>query len=149
MRRVRATRHNGALFLSGSLGPESKNQAQTDDPTRRCESPRRAYPYRRERGGMNKKDLNETEICQNFITPAILRAGWDQHTQVRREFAFTAGRVILRGKIAVRGKRKRGHSAGGWWLDEVLHPWEPLVWQEEAERLDRGDRLSVLSRAGL
>ena len=51
--------------------------------------------------------FNETEICQNFITPAITRAGWDVHTQIRREFAFTAGRVILRGKIAARGKRKR------------------------------------------
>ncbi len=56
---------------------------------------------------MSKKDLNETEICQNFVTPAIARAGWDQHTQIRREFAFTAGRVIVRGKIAVRGKMKR------------------------------------------
>jgi type I restriction enzyme R subunit len=56
---------------------------------------------------MNKNDLNETEICQNFITPAITRAGWDVHTQVRREFAFTAGRVILRGKIAARGQKKR------------------------------------------
>ncbi len=56
---------------------------------------------------MGKQDLNEAEICQNFITPAIVRAGWDQHTQIRREFAFTAGRVILRGKIAARGKKKR------------------------------------------
>ena len=56
---------------------------------------------------MSKKDLNETEICQNFITPAIARAGWDQYTQIRREFAFTAGRVIVRGKIAVRGTKKR------------------------------------------
>jgi type I restriction enzyme R subunit len=56
---------------------------------------------------MSKKDLNETEICQNFITPAIVQSGWDQYTQVRREFAFTAGRVIVRGKIAVRGKQKR------------------------------------------
>jgi type I site-specific restriction endonuclease len=29
---------------------------------------------------MSKKNLNETEICQNFITPAIARAGWDQYT---------------------------------------------------------------------
>lgn len=56
---------------------------------------------------MSKKDLNETEICQNFITPAIARAGWDQYTQIRREFAFTAGRVIVRGKVAARGKKKR------------------------------------------
>jgi type I restriction enzyme R subunit len=55
----------------------------------------------------NKKDLTEAEICQNYITPAIARAGWDKLTQIRREFTFTAGRVIVRGKLAVRGKRKR------------------------------------------
>jgi type I restriction enzyme, R subunit len=55
---------------------------------------------------MNKKDLNETEVCQNFITPAIAKAGWEPQ-QIRREYAFTAGRVIVRGKIAVRGKQKR------------------------------------------
>lgn len=43
---------------------------------------------------MDKKALNETEICQNYITPAITRAGWDRHTQIRREYSFTAGRVI-------------------------------------------------------
>lgn len=36
-----------------------------------------------------------------------MRAGWDQHTQVRREFSFTAGQVLVRGKVAVRGKQKR------------------------------------------
>src|SRR5262245_4218795 len=56
---------------------------------------------------MSKKDFNETEICQNFIPPAIARAGWDLHTQIRREFAFTAGRVIVRGKVAARGQKKR------------------------------------------
>ena len=64
----------------------------------------------------NKKALNETEVCQNYITPAIAKAGWDKHTQIRREFSFTAGRVIVRGKLAVRGKQKRAdyllfHSA--------------------------------------
>jgi type I restriction enzyme R subunit len=55
----------------------------------------------------DKKALNETEVCQNFITPAIVGAGWDRHTQVRREYSFTAGRVIVRGKLARRGKQKR------------------------------------------
>ncbi len=53
------------------------------------------------------KDLNEAEICQNYITPAIARAGWDKKTQIRREFTFTAGPVIVRGKMAGRGKQKR------------------------------------------
>ncbi len=26
---------------------------------------------------MNKKDLNERDICSKFITPAILKSGWD------------------------------------------------------------------------
>jgi type I restriction enzyme R subunit len=55
----------------------------------------------------HKKTLNEPKICQNFITPAIVGAGCGKHTQVRREYSFTAGRVIVRGKLAVRGKQKR------------------------------------------
>ena len=56
---------------------------------------------------MNKKALTESDICDQFITPAIEKAGWDKQTQIRREFGFTDGRVIVRGKVAVRGKRKR------------------------------------------
>ena len=56
---------------------------------------------------MNKKALNEAGICDSYVTPAITRAGWDAHTQIRREYGFTAGRVIVRGKVAVRGERKR------------------------------------------
>ena len=56
---------------------------------------------------MDKKLLNEAEICDAFITPAIVRAGWEQRTQVRREYPFTAGQVIVRGKLGVRGKKKR------------------------------------------
>jgi type I restriction enzyme R subunit len=54
-----------------------------------------------------KSEMNETEVCQNFITPAITQAGWDKQTQIRREYSFTAGRVIVRGQVAVRGKQKR------------------------------------------
>ena len=56
---------------------------------------------------MHKKTLNEAGICDNYVTPAITRAGWDGHTQIRREYGFTAGRIIVRGKLAVRGERKR------------------------------------------
>ena len=56
---------------------------------------------------MNKKSLTESDICDQFITPAITGAGWDQQTQIRREYSFTAGRVMVRGKMAVRGERKR------------------------------------------
>ncbi len=56
---------------------------------------------------MSKKSLTETEICDRYITPAILGAGWDQHVQVRREYTFTAGQVHVRGKVAARGKPRR------------------------------------------
>ena len=54
---------------------------------------------------MHKKTLNEAEVCDNYVTPAITRAGWDAHTQIRREYGFTAGRIIVRGKLAVRTER--------------------------------------------
>lgn len=56
---------------------------------------------------MNKKDLNEREICNRYITPAIERAGWDPMTQMREEVIFTKGRIIVRGKLVTRGKGKR------------------------------------------
>ena len=55
---------------------------------------------------MNKKSLSESDICDQFITPAVHAAGWDKFTQVSRNFYFTAGRVEVRGKLASRGKRK-------------------------------------------
>jgi type I restriction enzyme R subunit len=54
-----------------------------------------------------KSGLTEAEVCQNFITPALEQAGWEKLTQIRREYSFTAGRVIVRGKLAVRGRQKR------------------------------------------
>ena len=33
---------------------------------------------------MDKKTLKETEIRTRFITPAIVEAGWDIHSQVNR-----------------------------------------------------------------
>jgi type I restriction enzyme, R subunit len=56
---------------------------------------------------LHKRDLNEAEICDQYISPAIRAAGWTEAGHVRREFGFTNGRVIVRGKVAARGKRKR------------------------------------------
>ncbi len=56
---------------------------------------------------MNKKTLTEQEIRTRYITPAIQQAGW-QPNQIREEVYLTAGRVIVRGNMAVRSqKRKR------------------------------------------
>ena len=50
---------------------------------------------------MYKKQLSERDICTKFITPAIQSAGWQQ-IQFREEVKLTAGRVIVRGKLAYR-----------------------------------------------
>ena len=60
-----------------------------------------------ESGRMNKKDLSERDICTKFITPAIIKSGWDKDSQIREEVSFTAGKVIVRGKLVSRGKGKR------------------------------------------
>lgn len=52
---------------------------------------------------MDKKTLSERDICTKFITPAIERAGWQQ-SQFREEVNLTAGRVMVRGKLAARIK---------------------------------------------
>ena len=54
-----------------------------------------------------KQSLTERDICTKFINPAIVKAGWDLHRQVREEVSFTAGRIIVRGKLHTRGKSKR------------------------------------------
>ena len=56
---------------------------------------------------MSKKNLSERDICTQYITPALHGAGWDFAAQVREEVTFTAGRIIVRGKLHSRGTRKR------------------------------------------
>ena len=57
---------------------------------------------------MNKKKLSERDICTKFITPAVVKAGWDLNNQLREEVYFTNGRVIIRSdNKAARGDKKR------------------------------------------
>jgi len=56
---------------------------------------------------MSKKDLSERDICTKYITPALEKAGWDTHIQLREEFSLTNGRVIVRGQLHTRAKNKR------------------------------------------
>lgn len=55
---------------------------------------------------MNKKDLSESDIKAKYITPAILKSGWDEQTQLGREIFFTDGRIYVKGKLTARGRRK-------------------------------------------
>ena len=54
----------------------------------------------------HKKNLSEDDTSAKFITPALHQAGWDEAV-IRRQVAFTAGRIIVRGKLVTRGKAKR------------------------------------------
>ena len=56
---------------------------------------------------MQKHEMTEEDIKLQFITPAIEAAGWDRQKQIKMEYNFTDGRVIVRGNITARGKRKR------------------------------------------
>lgn len=55
----------------------------------------------------NKKDLSERDICTKYIAPALEKAGWDMHKQVREEVYFTDGRIYVKGNLSVRGKAKK------------------------------------------
>ncbi|MFC1602689.1 EcoAI/FtnUII family type I restriction enzme subunit R [Pseudomonadota bacterium] len=54
-----------------------------------------------------KKELSESDIKAKFITPAIVKAGWDEMTQIRREVTLTPGPVIVRGNLSSRNKKKK------------------------------------------
>lgn len=59
---------------------------------------------------MDKKQLTEADIRTKFITPALVGPGgdkWNVMTQLREEFYFTKGRVIVRGKTVKRGEAKK------------------------------------------
>ena len=52
---------------------------------------------------IDKKALKETEIRTRYITPAIVRAGWDpDKNQVREEYTIAPGRIMVRGKLHAR-----------------------------------------------
>ena len=58
----------------------------------------------------DKKTLSERDICTKFITPALIGSDgtkWNVMTQLREEFYFTKGRVIVRGKTVKRGEAKK------------------------------------------
>ena len=70
------------------------------------------YPrHRISRGSvLDKKALSESDICDRFITPAIEKSGWT-NDQWRREYGFTDGKVVVRGKMVARGKARRAWDA--------------------------------------
>jgi type I restriction enzyme, R subunit len=51
--------------------------------------------------------LSEDDVSVKLITPALISAGWDEATQIRRQVFFTKGRIIVRGRLVGRGKAKK------------------------------------------
>jgi hypothetical protein len=53
---------------------------------------------------LNKKQLSESDICDKFIRPAMVQAGWNGMDQIYREYPLRAGRVMVRGNKSYRAK---------------------------------------------
>jgi len=58
---------------------------------------------------VNKKELKEQEIRTLFITPALQRKGWAVSVNMREEYYFTDGRVVL---VIVTTKNNRISQSG-------------------------------------
>lgn len=56
---------------------------------------------------MSYYKLSEEDTKRIEITPTIVGKGWDNKTQIRQEFYFTKGRIMVRGKEVKRGKPKK------------------------------------------
>lgn len=56
---------------------------------------------------IDKKALKETEIRTRYITPAIVRAGWDlDRNQIRENYTIAPGKIVVRGKLHAREAAK-------------------------------------------
>ncbi|EEA7622650.1 DEAD/DEAH box helicase [Salmonella enterica] len=55
---------------------------------------------------LNLSTLTEADIITKRVMPAILKAGWNDTTQIRQEVKLRDGKVIVRGKVAARRKVK-------------------------------------------
>lgn len=54
----------------------------------------------------SKKSLSENSIYTHYVLPALTKAGWDLHTQIRENVFFTDGRIQVNGTKTSRGARK-------------------------------------------
>ena len=52
-------------------------------------------------------EMNEAEVRTQFITPALVSAGWDLHREVYEEFVISPGRIDVRGELATRRRPSR------------------------------------------
>ena len=56
---------------------------------------------------LDKKQMSEEDIKLNFITPALLRRGWQDKITMETAVRFTDGKVNLRGNLVTRDPAKK------------------------------------------
>ena len=61
---------------------------------------------------INSKNLSEEDTKRLEITPAITDRGWDARKQIRMEYSFTNGRIMVKNKEIRKGKRKKDGERG-------------------------------------
>jgi type I restriction enzyme R subunit len=77
--------------------------------------------------------LTEADTCLRYITPAIVREGWDIHSQISLEHAFTDGRVIPVGLKGKRRKLKRADYLLSYRRNQPIAVVEAKAWDVPAE----------------
>ncbi|GEM_PF-5653974 len=55
---------------------------------------------------MSKKGLSEIDDCNEYVTPAMLAAGWNLRSKILREVSFTDGRILVRRKTHTLDKKR-------------------------------------------
>ena len=72
---------------------------------------------------MNKKLLSEADIKEKFITHALIKSGWDEHTQIIREYSITAEWAWIKVDIPETYTQQFGNKQYGGFVDIV----QPVV----------------------
>lgn len=49
---------------------------------------------------MEKRPLSEADICEKFISPAVVQAGWSEVDQIYREYTIAPGCIVVHGQKA-------------------------------------------------
>ena len=68
---------------------------------------------------MNKKLLSEADIKEKFITPALIKSGWDEHTQIIREYSITTEFAWINVDVPSTYSQQFGSKQQGGFIDIV------------------------------
>ncbi|MBQ9520075.1 MAG: DEAD/DEAH box helicase family protein, partial [Acholeplasmatales bacterium] len=56
---------------------------------------------------LSKKEMSEEDIKLNYITPALISAGWQNKITMETKVKFTDGKMNIKGNVPVRDSAKR------------------------------------------